>query len=58
MFPWVFEWEYEIGHYALLGAWYCILTVVGGTLGYVFMKTISDLRRKAEGHGHEEHGHH
>jgi hypothetical protein len=54
MFPWVFEWDYEIGHYALLGAWYCVLTVMGLGLTVAFLKTLSDLR-KGGGHGG---GHH
>jgi hypothetical protein len=58
MFPWVFEWQYEIGHYALLGAWYCVLTVVGATLGYVFLKTVGDVGRHQEGGGHGHGGHH
>jgi hypothetical protein len=60
MFPWVFEWQWEPGHYALLGAWYCVLTVVGVTLGYVFIKTVLGLRKPDEGHGGhgEEHGAH
>ncbi len=56
MFPWVFEWDWEIGHYCLLGAWYMVLTVVGTTLAYVFLKTVSDLRKKNE-EGHQG-GHH
>lgn len=56
MFPWVFEWDYEIGHYLLLGAWYMVLTVVGSGLAYCFFKTISDLSKKG-GH-HEGHGGH
>jgi len=55
MFPWVFEWDWEIGHYALLGAWYCVLTVVGVTLAYVFLKTVSDLKK---GGGDDHHGGH
>lgn len=54
MFPWVFEWQYEIGHYALLGAWYLVLTAIGLGLGYVFVRTMIDLR-KGGGHGG---GHH
>jgi len=55
MFPWVFEWDWDIGHYALLGAWYCVLIVVGVTLAYVFLKTVSDL---GKGDDHHHGGHH
>ncbi|MFH0810511.1 MAG: hypothetical protein V2A77_08615 [Pseudomonadota bacterium] len=59
MFPWVFEWDWEIGHYCLLGAWYCVCTVVGVTLLYTILKTASDLRNKRDRAGHgDDHGHH
>jgi hypothetical protein len=52
MFPWVFEWDWDIGHYALLGAWYCVLAVMGAGLAVAFLRTLSNLRNKGGGGHH------
>lgn len=52
MFPFAFEWHWDIGHLVFFGVFYAALTVIGITLVATIIKTAKDL---ASGHGH---GHH
>jgi len=52
MFPFAFEWHWDIGHFIFFGLFYGALTVIGLTLAGVFFKTGKDL---ASGHAHVEH---
>ena len=52
MFPFSFEWHWDIGHMVFFGVFYAALTVIGITLVATIFKTGKDL---ASGHAHVEH---
>jgi hypothetical protein len=39
MFPFVFEWQGEAGHYIFLGLFYLVLIIIGIGIGAVIVKT-------------------
>jgi len=43
MFPFVFEWQWEAGHYLFLGLFYLVLIIVATGIGAVIVKTILQL---------------
>jgi hypothetical protein len=52
MFPFIFEWVWDAGHYIFFGAmWYVILILTCG-LSYCLIKTVKDTMA---GGGHDDH---
>lgn len=39
MFPFVFEWQWEPGHYLFLGLLYLALSIIGAGVTFVVIKT-------------------
>lgn len=53
MFPFIFEWVWDSGHYMFFGAmWYVILILTAG-LSYCLIKSL-----KGGGDDHDHHDHH
>ncbi len=53
MFPFVFEWQWDAGHYIFLGLFYLALTIIGAGIGYVIVKTVlQSLGLAEEPHDH------
>ncbi len=50
MFPFVFEWQWDIGHFFFFGLWYLVLTVMGLGLMIVAGKTKKDIDSGADPH--------
>ncbi len=43
MLPFVYEWQWDIGHIIFFGLFYGVLTVIFGTLVGTIIKTVRDL---------------
>ncbi|MEW5914660.1 MAG: hypothetical protein AB1814_19050 [Thermodesulfobacteriota bacterium] len=43
MLPFVFEWQWDIGHIVFFGLFFGVVSVVFGVLGLTILKTILDL---------------
>ncbi len=43
MLPFLFEWQWDLGHFIFFGLFYLALAVVGGGLGYCMFMTIKDM---------------
>lgn len=54
MFPFVFEWHWDLGHFIFFGLWYGVLTVLGIGMMLVSGKTAKELMSPEE-EGEEEH---
>ena len=55
MFPFLFEWEWDIGHYLFMGALGYALSIIGLGLTYGIVKSIADTMNEgdnASGHDH------
>ena len=58
MFPFIFEWQWDLGHLVFMGLFYSALGVLILSLGYVFFMTMTDLwigKTSASEDHHEEH---
>ncbi|MFP4475802.1 MAG: hypothetical protein ACLFOY_09585 [Desulfatibacillaceae bacterium] len=59
MFPFIFEWQWDMSHYVFMGGLYYALGIIGLGLTYVVVKSLYDTDRgKGGGHHDDEHGHH
>ena len=54
MFPFCFEWAWEIGHYVFFGGMWYAVGIIGAGLTYCIAKAAIDTMQ-AKGHGDEHH---
>jgi hypothetical protein len=57
MFPFSFEWVWDMGHMVFMGGLWYALGVIGMGMTYVVIKTIIDTTQ-GHGDGHGGHGGH
>jgi hypothetical protein len=50
MFPFLYEWNWDIGHYLFMGALGYASTVIGLGLAYAIGKSIYDIMRSDDNH--------
>jgi len=48
MFPFVFEWQWDIGHFIFMGLFYLALMVIGCGLIFTFIKTLLNLKNPTD----------
>ena len=57
MFPFCFEWAWDMSHMVFMGGLWYALGIIGAGLTFAIVKSIFD--STGGGHGdHEDHGHH
>lgn len=54
MFPFIFEWVWDAGHYIFFGAMWYVIFILACGLSYCLIKTVKDTMA-GDGHGHDEH---
>ncbi|MFP3998594.1 MAG: hypothetical protein ACLFNW_08390 [Desulfobacterales bacterium] len=54
MFPFAFEWAWDIAHLVFMGALWFALSIIGAGLTYCIIKTIYDVATKEV----QDNGHH
>ena len=40
MFPFIFEWDWDLGHWIFMGLFYMVLVVIGVGIHWVAIKTV------------------
>jgi hypothetical protein len=57
MLPFVFEWQWDVGHFLFMGLFYLALGVISIGLSTAFVSTLMDLAvgKVYMHHGHDEH---
>ena len=55
MFPFVFEWTWDISHMVFMGGLWYALGIVGLGLTYCVIKSIIDTKQHPEGGAHDSH---
>ncbi|MBI9073946.1 MAG: hypothetical protein JEZ02_00950 [Desulfatibacillum sp.] len=59
MFPFSFEWHWDMSHIVFMGGlWYAVI-ILGLGVNYVVGKSIAETMKDEAGggHGHDDHGH-
>lgn len=59
MLPFIFEWQWDVGHFLFMGLFYLALGVISMGLATAFVSTLMDLAvgrvyTHDHGHGHDE----
>ena len=54
MFPFCFEWAWEIGHYVFFGGMWYAVGIIGAGLTYCIAKAAIDTMQ-GKGHGEDHH---
>ncbi len=53
MFPFCFEWAWEIGHYVFFGGMWYVVGILGAGLTWCIVKSVIDtMNGKGQGEGH------
>ncbi|MBW1745471.1 MAG: hypothetical protein JRG74_05610 [Deltaproteobacteria bacterium] len=52
MFPFSFEWIWDVGHMVFMGGLWYALTIIGITMTYCILKSIIDTMQGKGGHHH------
>jgi hypothetical protein len=55
MFPFCFEWAWDISHLVFMGGLWYALSIIGAGMTFVIVKSIVDC---SGGHDDQNHGHH
>ncbi len=55
MFPFCFEWAWDISHLVFMGGLWYALSIIGAGMTFAIVKTIFDC---SGGHDNQDHGHH
>ncbi len=55
MFPFIFEWVWDIDHLVFMGGLWYALTIIGLGLTYCVAKTIIDIKSQEGKGGHDTH---
>lgn len=55
MFPFCYEWAWDMSHIVFMGGLWYALGILGAGISYVAAKSAWDTLRPSDGH---EHGHH
>ncbi len=56
MFPFCFEWAWDMGHIVFMGGLWYALSIIGAGLTFAIIKSIFD--STGGGHDNHDHGHH
>ena len=58
MFPFSFEWAWDMAHYVFLGGMWYALSIIGAGMTYCIGKALLDTAAgKGHGHGHDDSHH-
>ncbi|MBS3808649.1 MAG: hypothetical protein KGY38_00645 [Desulfobacterales bacterium] len=55
MFPFIFEWAWDIPHLVFMGALWYALSIIGAGLTYCILKSLYDTATEEGGESHEHH---
>ncbi|MCD6586246.1 MAG: hypothetical protein J7K96_10830 [Desulfobacteraceae bacterium] len=54
MFPFCFEWAWDISHIVFMGGLWYALSIIGAGMTFAIVKSVFD----CAGHDDQDHGHH
>jgi hypothetical protein len=54
MFPFCFEWAWDMSHMVFMGGLWYALSIIGAGLTFAIIKSIIDVKK----HDGQDHGHH
>ena len=57
MFPFSFEWAWDMAHYVFLGGMWYALSIIGAGMTYCIGKALLDTAAGKGGHGHDDSHH-